>query len=143
MPEYLAYCMSKCATTSLADGLRRQYFTNGLRVCTIEPGAYRTALVNHLRMEESFDRDLDLLPDRVRKRVNDKVACLLQAQCRHPPFDVHEGRASGGGRRDEDGHPRETTSCFLLSRSYHAQCGSMAAQRDTSRVGRRSDGRGS
>ncbi|KAL3195134.1 hypothetical protein MRX96_045754 [Rhipicephalus microplus] len=78
MPEYLAYCMSKCATTSLADGLRRQYFTNGLHVCTIEPGAYRTALVNHLRMEESFDRDLDVLPDRVRKRVNDKVVAYFK-----------------------------------------------------------------
>ncbi|KAH7939188.1 hypothetical protein HPB52_008130 [Rhipicephalus sanguineus] len=78
MPEYLAYCMSKCATTSLADGLRRQYFNNGLRVCIVEPGAYRTALVNHLRMEELFDRDLDLLSDRVRKRVNDKVVAYFK-----------------------------------------------------------------
>ncbi|KAH6924656.1 hypothetical protein HPB50_021797 [Hyalomma asiaticum] len=73
MPEYLAYCMSKSATSSMADGLRRQYFNNGLRVCIVEPGAYRTALVNHFRMEELFDRDLQLLPDRVRKGVNEKV----------------------------------------------------------------------
>ncbi|XP_077494726.1 retinol dehydrogenase 7-like [Amblyomma americanum] len=70
MPEFVAYCMSKCAVTSLADGLRRQYFNKGLHVCTIEPGAYRTGIVDHPRMEEEFDRDLDLLPEGVRKGVN-------------------------------------------------------------------------
>ncbi|XP_037580992.1 retinol dehydrogenase 7 [Dermacentor silvarum] len=78
MPEYLAYCMSKCACTSLADGLRQQYFNRGLRVCMVEPGAYRTALVNHSRMEEAFDRDLELLPDRVRKDVNQKVVAYFK-----------------------------------------------------------------
>ncbi|KAK8763978.1 hypothetical protein V5799_033407 [Amblyomma americanum] len=70
MPEFVAYCMSKCAVTSLADGLRRQYFNKGLHVCTVEPGAYRTGIVDHPRMEAEFDRDLDLLPEGVRKGVN-------------------------------------------------------------------------
>ncbi|XP_077494727.1 D-beta-hydroxybutyrate dehydrogenase, mitochondrial-like [Amblyomma americanum] len=70
MPEFVAYCMSKCAVTSLADGLRRQYFNRGLHICTVEPGGYRTALHDQSRVEQEFDRDLNLLPERVRKCVN-------------------------------------------------------------------------
>ncbi|XP_077494728.1 retinol dehydrogenase 7-like [Amblyomma americanum] len=78
MPEFVNYCMSKSALTSLADGLRRQYFSRGLHVCIVEPGAYRTDMVNHSRMEQLFDHDLKLLPERVRERVNDKSVANLK-----------------------------------------------------------------
>ncbi|KAK8763981.1 hypothetical protein V5799_033410 [Amblyomma americanum] len=78
MPEFVNYCMSKSALTSLADGLRRQYFNRGLHVCIVEPGAYRTDMVNHSRMEQLFDQDLKILPERVRERVNDKSVANLK-----------------------------------------------------------------
>lgn len=71
MPEFLAYCMSKHALSSLAEGLRRQYLNRGVHVCTVAPGAYRTAMADHEQMNAAFDRDLELLPARVRSNVDE------------------------------------------------------------------------
>ncbi|CAN8023182.1 unnamed protein product, partial [Ixodes persulcatus] len=40
-PPTTIYCMTKHACISLADGLRRQYYDQGIHVSTIEPWAYR------------------------------------------------------------------------------------------------------
>ncbi|XP_054933757.1 short-chain dehydrogenase/reductase family 9C member 7-like [Dermacentor andersoni] len=72
LPECLTYCMSKSACTSLADGLRRQYLNRGVHVCTVEPAAYRTAMMDHAKMEETYDRDMALLPESVRSAINER-----------------------------------------------------------------------
>ncbi|XP_077528688.1 retinol dehydrogenase 7-like [Haemaphysalis longicornis] len=70
MPEYVTYCMSKHALASLAEGLRRQYLNRGVHVCTVAPGVFRTAMAEHEKMSAEFDRDLELLPERVRSNVD-------------------------------------------------------------------------
>lgn len=78
MPECLGYCMSKQACRTLADGLRRQYASRGVRVCTIAPGAYRTYLSDHDTLFEIFDRDLELLPEKVRRDISEKSTARLK-----------------------------------------------------------------
>lgn len=78
MPECVAYCMSKQACSTLADGLRRQYSSRGVPVCTVAPGAYRTSLSNHDELFEIFDQDLELLPERVRRGVSEKSVARLK-----------------------------------------------------------------
>ncbi|CAN8023192.1 unnamed protein product, partial [Ixodes persulcatus] len=41
LPGTTVYCMTKHASISLADGLRREYYERGVHVCTIEPWAYK------------------------------------------------------------------------------------------------------
>ncbi|XP_077494725.1 short-chain dehydrogenase/reductase family 9C member 7-like [Amblyomma americanum] len=72
LPECLAYCMSKTACTTLADGLRRQYFNRGIHVCTVEPVAYRTRMMDHASMEKTFDSDVALLPESVRSAISER-----------------------------------------------------------------------
>lgn len=88
MPECLAYCMSKQACTSLADGIRRQYFNRGVHVSVIAPGAYRTPMTNHAKLCEVFDRDLELLPERVRHCISEQsvVSCKHRADMLHSAF---------------------------------------------------------
>ncbi|KAL1446289.1 hypothetical protein MTO96_044625 [Rhipicephalus appendiculatus] len=71
MPASMTYCMSKHASTSLADSLRRQYYDRGVHVSTVEPGAYRTPMANHDTMAETLRKDLTLLPPRVRSGISD------------------------------------------------------------------------
>ncbi|XP_077494729.1 retinol dehydrogenase 5-like [Amblyomma americanum] len=71
MPASMTYCMSKHASTSLVDGLRRQYYTRGVHVCTVEPGAYRTPMANHDTLAQTLRQDLSLLPPRVRSTISD------------------------------------------------------------------------
>ncbi|XP_077529395.1 retinol dehydrogenase 7-like [Haemaphysalis longicornis] len=73
LPETVIYCMSKSASNSLADGLRRQYYNTGVHVITVEPGGYRTAMTDHKLMEETFDRDTALLPKRVRMKLEERA----------------------------------------------------------------------
>ncbi|KAL3195136.1 hypothetical protein MRX96_045756 [Rhipicephalus microplus] len=70
LPECLAYCMTKSACITLADGLRRQYLNRGVHVCTVEPTAYRTAIMDHAKMEDTYDRDTALLPEGIRSAIN-------------------------------------------------------------------------
>ncbi|KAK8763979.1 hypothetical protein V5799_033408 [Amblyomma americanum] len=79
IPECLAYCMSKVSCTSLADGLRRQYYNRGIHVCTIEPSGYRTPIANHDKLGEILDRDVQLLPEGVRRTINGRSI----ARCKH------------------------------------------------------------
>nr|XP_037273303.1 retinol dehydrogenase 7-like [Rhipicephalus microplus] len=71
MPASMTYCMSKHASTSLADSLRRQYYDRGVHISTVEPGAYRTPMANHDTMAETLRKDLSLLPARVRSGISD------------------------------------------------------------------------
>ncbi|KAH6924654.1 hypothetical protein HPB50_021795 [Hyalomma asiaticum] len=71
MPASMTYCMSKHASTSLADSLRRQYYDRGVHVSTVEPGAYRTPMANHDVMAATLRKDLSLLPPRVRSGISD------------------------------------------------------------------------
>ncbi|XP_037580618.1 retinol dehydrogenase 7 [Dermacentor silvarum] len=71
MPASMTYCMSKHASTSLADSLRRQYYDRGVHVSTVEPGAYRTPMANHDTMAKTLRKDLSLLPPRVRDVISD------------------------------------------------------------------------
>ncbi|KAL3195133.1 hypothetical protein MRX96_045753 [Rhipicephalus microplus] len=71
MPASMTYCMSKHASTSLADSLRRQYYDRGVHISTVEPGAYRTPMANHETMAETLRKDLSLLPARVRGGISD------------------------------------------------------------------------
>lgn len=88
VPECLAYCMSKQACSSLADGIRRQYFNRGVQVSVIAPGAYRTPMNDHAKLCEVFDRDLELLPERVRRCINERsvVGCKHRADVLHSAF---------------------------------------------------------
>ncbi|KAH7933700.1 hypothetical protein HPB49_015956 [Dermacentor silvarum] len=85
LPESLTYCMSKSACTSLADGLRRQYLNRGVHVCTVEPAAYRTAMMDHAKMEETYDRDMALLPESVRSAINQRSV----ARSKHTAHVLH------------------------------------------------------
>lgn len=78
MPEFLAYCMSKQACSTLADGLRRQYLSKGVQVCTIAPGGYRTPLNNIDELSNTFDGDLDLVPERVRRGISERSTAALK-----------------------------------------------------------------
>lgn len=78
MPEFLAYSMAKQACSTLADGLRRQYWSRGVRVCTIAPGGYRTPLSNLDNLISTFDGDLELLPERVRRDISERSTARLK-----------------------------------------------------------------
>ncbi|XP_077492450.1 short-chain dehydrogenase/reductase family 9C member 7-like [Amblyomma americanum] len=72
VPECLAYCTSKMAAISLADGLRRQYYGKGVHVCTVEPTGYRTAIADHSLLEKGMDADLKMLPPKIREGLDEQ-----------------------------------------------------------------------
>ncbi|CAN7994695.1 unnamed protein product [Ixodes pacificus] len=98
-PPTTIYCMTKHACISLADGLRRQYYDQGIHVSTIEPWAYRTKMLNTDNLEATLDADMKNLPAEVQRSVCNatlsRVKCLtfgfLNGAARDDPDEVvHE-----------------------------------------------------
>ncbi|KAG0439650.1 hypothetical protein HPB47_016569 [Ixodes persulcatus] len=98
-PPTTIYCMTKHACISLADGLRRQYYDQGIHVSTIEPWAYRTKMLNTDQLEATLDADMKNLPADVQRSVCEvtltRVKCLisgfLNGAAREDPNEVvHE-----------------------------------------------------
>ncbi|KAL1442418.1 hypothetical protein MTO96_030821 [Rhipicephalus appendiculatus] len=103
LPECLAYCMTKSACITLADGLRRQYLNRGVHVCTVEPTAYRTAIMDHAKMEETYDRDMALLPEGIRSAINHRFRRAIQTHGGRAAFVHHQRQRARGRRRHEVG----------------------------------------
>ncbi|XP_075531211.1 D-beta-hydroxybutyrate dehydrogenase, mitochondrial-like isoform X2 [Dermacentor variabilis] len=58
-PLATAYCMSKYATLSLVDGLRRELYGKGVDVIAIEPTLYKTAINDDVGSMRAIERDLN------------------------------------------------------------------------------------
>ncbi|CAN8023193.1 unnamed protein product, partial [Ixodes persulcatus] len=93
------YCMTKHAVISLADGLRRQYYERGVHVITIEPGAYRTKMLDTHELECILEADMKNLPADVQRSISKRnlttfkclVSGFLNGIARDDPNEVvHE-----------------------------------------------------
>ncbi|XP_040077611.1 17-beta-hydroxysteroid dehydrogenase type 6-like [Ixodes scapularis] len=93
------YCMTKHAVISLADGLRRQYYERGVHVITIEPGAYRTKMLDTHELECILKADMKNLPADVQRSITQRnlttftclVSGFLNGIARDDPNEVvHE-----------------------------------------------------
>ncbi|XP_049511925.1 retinol dehydrogenase 7 isoform X1 [Dermacentor silvarum] len=82
VPECLAYCISKRASITLADGLRQQFYSKGVHVCTVEPAAYRTSVADHAVLEKAMDADLQRLPERIRYTLDERFVERLKSRTR-------------------------------------------------------------
>ncbi|XP_077529397.1 dehydrogenase/reductase SDR family member 9-like [Haemaphysalis longicornis] len=71
LPYGTSYSMTKHALTSLADGLRRECFDQGVDVATIEPVMYNTKLIAPVGSKEALQQDLALLPTEVREEYSE------------------------------------------------------------------------
>lgn len=69
IPGITVYCMSKHATLSLVDGLRRECEEEGVDVAAVEPTAYRTNILENVACPKFVEADLKLLPDEARKLI--------------------------------------------------------------------------
>lgn len=58
-PLATPYCMSKYATLSLVDGLRRELYGKGVDVIAIEPTLYKTAINDDVGSMRAIERDLN------------------------------------------------------------------------------------
>ncbi|XP_072140925.1 retinol dehydrogenase 5-like isoform X2 [Dermacentor andersoni] len=82
VPECLAYCMSKRASISLADGLRRQFYSKGVHVCTVEPTGYRTPVADHAALEKAMEADLQRLPEKTRSTIDERFVQRFKSRTR-------------------------------------------------------------
>ncbi|XP_054933756.1 retinol dehydrogenase 7-like isoform X2 [Dermacentor andersoni] len=82
VPECLAYCISKRASISLADGLRQQFYSKGVHVCTVEPTGYRTPVADHAVLEKVMDADLQQLPEKTRSTIDERFVQRLKSRTR-------------------------------------------------------------
>ncbi|XP_070382992.1 retinol dehydrogenase 5-like isoform X2 [Dermacentor albipictus] len=82
VPECLTYCISKRASISLADGLRRQFYSKGVHVCTVEPTGYRTPVADHAVLEKAMDADLQQLPEKTRSTIDEQFVQRLKSRTR-------------------------------------------------------------
>ncbi|KAH6947811.1 hypothetical protein HPB50_021525 [Hyalomma asiaticum] len=82
VPLVVPYCMSKHACISLADGLRRALHDAGIRVSTIEPTAYRTAITDPKVVAQNFDELISSLPLKVRKCIDQATVSKLKILAR-------------------------------------------------------------
>ncbi|KAM7299412.1 17-beta-hydroxysteroid dehydrogenase type 6-like [Ixodes scapularis] len=72
------YSMTKHAVISLADGLRRQYYQRGVHVITIEPGAYRTKMLDTHELECILKADMKNLPADVQRGISKRNLTTLK-----------------------------------------------------------------
>ncbi|XP_074648616.1 retinol dehydrogenase 7-like [Tubulanus polymorphus] len=56
IPGFSAYCMSKTACIAFSDSLRREMKSFGVKVVTIEPGFYKTPMV---QVQRQIDRNVE------------------------------------------------------------------------------------
>lgn len=71
-PCGVSYSMTKHAIISLADGLRRECFDQGVDVATIEPVMYKTKIIEPIGSTEAIRRDLLLLPPELREQYSER-----------------------------------------------------------------------
>ena len=78
VPKWSAYTASKAALRELADSLREEERTNGLRVTTIYPGGVRTELLRKVREQlgVAYDPAVTVSPE--------TLAALVVAVLRFP-----------------------------------------------------------
>lgn len=69
IPGITVYCMTKYATLSLVDGLRRELEDEGVDVAAIEPTAYKTNMLENVGCPKFVEADLKLLPDEARSLI--------------------------------------------------------------------------
>ncbi|XP_077486124.1 D-beta-hydroxybutyrate dehydrogenase, mitochondrial-like [Amblyomma americanum] len=78
----IPYCMTKHACISLADGLRRRFYGTKLRVITIEPTAYRTALSDPEEIKRRMDELVASLPPEAKKDIDPARVSKVRAMAR-------------------------------------------------------------
>ncbi|KAH8030969.1 hypothetical protein HPB51_012437 [Rhipicephalus microplus] len=72
-PLATAYCMSKYASLSLVDGLRREMYGKGVDVIAIEPTLFKTAINDNVGSLQAIQRDL-------KKQAPEVVADYTEAE---------------------------------------------------------------
>ncbi|KAH7933958.1 hypothetical protein HPB49_019590 [Dermacentor silvarum] len=65
LPMMASYCMSKHATVSMMDALRRECIGKGIDVVTVEPSSYRTAIFAMISTMDTVMREFERQPAEV------------------------------------------------------------------------------
>ncbi|XP_025093903.1 retinol dehydrogenase 7-like [Pomacea canaliculata] len=61
------YCVSKYGVEAFSDCLRREVYRQGVQVCIIEPGYFRTDILGQERLLKSFKKSYDATPVDIRR----------------------------------------------------------------------------
>lgn len=60
------YCVSKYGVEAFSDCLRREVYTQGIKVCILEPGYFKTEIINVDSLVSSFRKKYDATPPTIR-----------------------------------------------------------------------------
>ncbi|XP_077528683.1 short-chain dehydrogenase/reductase family 9C member 7-like isoform X2 [Haemaphysalis longicornis] len=81
-PLMVPYCMSKYACIAFADGLRRTLYNTGVYVSTIEPTAYRTAMVESENVAKTVDQLIRNMPPEEQRQLPPNASAKLIKRAR-------------------------------------------------------------
>ncbi|XP_043192345.1 short-chain dehydrogenase/reductase family 9C member 7-like isoform X1 [Amphibalanus amphitrite] len=96
IPGLSAYSVSKHATISFADALRREMAKFGVTVHTVEPGTYRTPILSEEVLEGTVKKDWEAAGEEVRSTYGEqyrdefKVKFLSELKNARPASKIYE-----------------------------------------------------
>ncbi|KAL8596919.1 hypothetical protein ACOMHN_062289 [Nucella lapillus] len=87
------YCVSKYGVEAFSDTLRRETYSQGIKVCMLEPGYFKTDILNLSSLMGSFQTSYDKTPEDIRKHYPffslEKFTKLMQLTRERASDDVH------------------------------------------------------
>lgn len=89
-PNGAAYCATKFAVCAFSEALRQEVCKDNIRVTTIEPGAVRTELANHVSHDGAKKFLQDFFSSMEMLQSKDIAEAILYALKQPPHVDVNE-----------------------------------------------------